>query len=416
MNTEPIVIPLKESNAILHESGIYFFSKNKDLTDELKSISGKRRQEIDVPKNERDRLAKVVIFLSTDCNLRCIYCYASSGMNHKVVSVEKAKVLIDFIASKCDRLILDFHGGGEPLMHFDIIKEIYDYAKATGKLYRTVLISNGVIEKNRDEILQWIIEHVDNMAISCDGYREIQGIQRPSVNSLKNSSSEVESTIKFFVDNNYTFTVRSTITAFSAPKLEEITKYFAELGVKYIVFAPCYNYGRSNSKKLIPNPVVYGENYLKAIEYAAKNQVRITSNSFRFPGYHYCGALSGFNIALTVDGDISTCYEVTENNEDVASQIFIVGKVMNDRVIFENEKVSKLIQMENTPDLKCFCCPYRLVCRGGCPVKKIRNSDDSLNNLCGITKYLVPRILEFLNIHPEASEYILKGVKYETTD
>ena len=62
--------------------------------------------------------------------------------------------MIDYVAEKADRIILDFHGGGEPLLYFDIIRHLVEYAKATGKLYRTVLISNGVIVGNKAEILR----------------------------------------------------------------------------------------------------------------------------------------------------------------------------------------------------------------------------------------------------------------------
>ena len=410
MNRKLSVINLEEGNVVLHESGIYFFDKEDDLDEKIIEIKDRRRPEIDIPREDREKLAKVIIFLSSDCNLRCIYCYADSGVKHKVVSINKAKVLIDYVASKCDRLILDFHGGGEPLLHFDIIKQLYEYAKKTNKLYRTVLISNGVIDNNREEILDWIVKHIDNMAISCDV------MNRPHCNPKIISSVGVESTIKYLLEHDFAFTVRSTITAKSSEKLLDIIKYFESIGAKYVVFSPCYNFGRSDSKELIPDPKVYGDNYMKALEYATKHKMRLTSNSFRFPGYHYCGALVGFNIALTVDGDISTCYEVTENNGDKASERFIVGKVTDDSVVIYKEKVLGLQKYDNSEKQKCERCSYQLVCRGGCPVKKTRSSDDSLNNLCAITHYLVPKILSFLMNNKMEAEYVLKGVKYVSSD
>lgn len=417
MNKEPAIIKLKNGNVVLHESGIYFFDKNEPLENKIPIIKERKRPEISVPKEQRDKLAKVVIYISSNCNLKCIYCYANSGINHKVVSVKKAKVLIDFVASKCDRLILDFHGGGEPLLYFDIIKEIYEYAKNTKKLYRTVLISNGVIENNRDEILNWIVTHINNMAISCDGPQYIQEKNRPHSIKANYSSLEVESTIKFLVEHDFLFTVRSTITSESSKKLLEIIKYFYSLGVKYVVFSPCYNYGRSSDKELIPDYKTYGDNYMDALDYAVKHKVRLSSNSFRFPGYHYCGALAGFNIALTVDGDISTCYEVTENKNDKSSDRFIVGKVTDESVELFKDKIIRLhTESIKNNESKCKNCSYHLVCRGGCPVKKIRNSNDSLDSLCKITHYLVPKILSYLMNNAIDAEYVLKGVKYEEMD
>ena len=317
-------------------------------------------------------------------------------------------MLIDFIADKCDRLILDFHGGGEPLIHFELIKELYEYARATKKLYRSTLITNGAIIDSKYLKLDWIIQNIDSLAISCDGTPEIQNKNRPFANG-SGSSAEVEDTIQYLLQNNYVFTVRSTITNESAEKLFEITRYFCELGVKYLVYSPCYNFGRSTSVDLVPLADVYAENYIKAVEYAWKRGVRITSNSFRYPGYRYCGALAGFNIALTVDGFLSTCYEVTKYDDSVANA-FIVGRVTDNGVELFKEKFLNMRNLEDLNLSKCVKCPYRLVCRGGCPVKKVRKSQDSLNNLCQITRRLVPKLLDFLQANPQACEFILKGV------
>ena len=264
---EPVVLKTKKGYAILHESGLYFLDKNDDIAKYTAEISKKRRPELPIEREKREKLAKVVIYLSSNCNLRCIYCYASAGDKNSVVSVENAKILIDYVAEKADRIILDFHGGGEPLLYFDIIRHLVEYAKATGKLYRTVLISNGVIVGNKAEILQWIVDNVDVMALSCDGYPELQNKNRPHVDG-KGSSTEIEETIRFFQEHHYVYTVRSTITKEGAAKLYKITKYFAELGVKYLVFSPCYNFGRSDDSNLVPDPQIYSENYMKAIKYA----------------------------------------------------------------------------------------------------------------------------------------------------
>lgn len=58
--------------------------------------------------------------------------------------------------------------------------------------------------------------------------------------------------------------------------------------------------------------------------------------------------------------------------------------------------------MENS-DPQCIKCNYQLVCCGGCPVKKVRNSKESLGNLCAITKILVPKMLDFLQENPNAA-------------
>lgn len=95
-------------------------------------------------------------------------------------------------------------------------------------------------------------------------------------------SAEIEETIRFFQEHHYVYTVRSTITKEGAEKLYEITKYFGELGVKYLVFSPCYNFGRSDDSNLVPDPQIYSENYMKAVKFAYEHGIRLTSNSFSF--------------------------------------------------------------------------------------------------------------------------------------
>lgn len=403
----PIVVKTKKGYAIMHESGVYFLNEDENLEECRKKVATRKRPELNIDYNKREKIAKVVIYVSSNCNLRCIYCYASAGVYDEMVSVDNAKTLIDFVVSKVDRLIIDFHGGGEPLLYFDVIKELHEYAKGTGKLYRTVLISNGVIEENQDTVLDWIVNNVDVMALSCDGFPEIQNEQRPFCN--KNiSSTHVERTIRYFNEKKYVYTVRSTITKKSSEKLLEITKYFHDLGVKYLVYSPCYNFGRTSDTNVVPDPKIYVENYMRAVKFAFKNGMRLTSNSFRYPGYHYCGALSGFNIALTTDNYISSCYEVI-SSKDKTANMFIIGKVENGKVDFFNDKLEGLKNIEMA-DNKCSSCDYRLVCRGGCPVKRARESRDSLSNLCAITKNLVPKMLDFLQEYPEAASSVLKNV------
>lgn len=405
MDKTPLYIKTSKGYAIMHESGIYFLDETENLAESLKNISLKSRSSLS-SISKKEKLAKVIIYLSSSCNLRCIYCYANAGEHKSIVSIDNAKALIDFVSQKVDRIILDFHGGGEPLLFFDIIKDLYEYAKATGKLYRTVLISNGVIEAKKEYILDWITEKVDVMALSCDGIPEIQNKQRPHHNGI-DSSNEIEETIRFFNKKNYTYTVRSTITKESSVKMLEITKYFYELGVKYLVFSPCYNYGRSDDIGLVPDAKTYGDNYMAALEFAVNHGIRLTSNSFRYPGYHYCGSLSGFNIALTTDNYISSCYEVVSNTDPV-SEKFIVGKIENGNVILFKDRINGLHEIED--DHRCDNCQYKLVCRGSCPVKRIRNSISSLNSQCRITKYLVPKILDYIHNNPTSAPLILKNV------
>ena len=79
MDRKPIAVKIKNGYAILHESGIYFLANETNLKEKLAVIETRKRPEINLPVSDRERLAKAIIYLSSDCNLRCIYCYANSG-------------------------------------------------------------------------------------------------------------------------------------------------------------------------------------------------------------------------------------------------------------------------------------------------------------------------------------------------
>jgi uncharacterized protein len=75
-----------------------------------------------VPNDGPPAYDTVVLFLTNQCNLRCTYCYASSGdhpgrrMTWEVARAAIDRVLLDVAKRKGSALTLGFHGGGEPSM------------------------------------------------------------------------------------------------------------------------------------------------------------------------------------------------------------------------------------------------------------------------------------------------------------
>ena len=400
-------IKTKKGYCYINRFGLFFTDENTPFDFE-KCAQKAPLEQIKPSDNPNEKLAKVTFFITSDCNLRCIYCYANSGVSHHVLSLENAKIFIDSIAKKVDKLILDFHGGGEPFLEFDLIKSIYEYAEKTGKLYRSIAITNGYFAKGRrKEIEEWIVTHINNLAISCDGTPEIQNRNRPTAAGTP-SAKEVEETIRYIAHSNMNLTVRSTITRESTPYLVDIMKYFHSLGVKNIIFSPYYNYGRTTDTQLLIDPKEYAQNFMKAFEYAVKNDLNIRTTSFRVPGESYCGATSAFNMCLTPDGYISTCYEVVKNSNNPIEEPFLIGKIEDGKLVFNKKNLEMLRNVKNKKE--CTTCKYRMLCRGGCPIKIARNSEDSSKNLCILTKTMVPQILDYIQEHPESSKNILNNI------
>ena len=79
----------------------------------------------------------VTLFLTTQCNLRCTYCYASAGDTPlRSMPLEVAKRGIDEIVTnalqtKAEHIEVNYHGGGEPTVNWDTLYQSYDYAAKT---------------------------------------------------------------------------------------------------------------------------------------------------------------------------------------------------------------------------------------------------------------------------------------------
>jgi len=114
------------------------------------------------------------------CNLNCSYCFASQGKYHgerDVMSFEVGRQALDFLVANSGtrrNLEVDFFGG-EPLMNFQVVKDLVAYArsieKEKGKNFRFTLTTNGVLVD--DDVIDWANRECSNVVLSLDGRKEI---------------------------------------------------------------------------------------------------------------------------------------------------------------------------------------------------------------------------------------------------
>ena len=112
-------------------------------------------------KSEEFLPTGVTLFLTSDCNLRCVYCYSSGGSTKHYLSFKAARAAIDFIidnALKLDRdnIFVGFHGGGEPTLAWDTLCKIVEYTKAK-------------VSKNNLKDLRLMLDMLDSMGVT--GFR-----------------------------------------------------------------------------------------------------------------------------------------------------------------------------------------------------------------------------------------------------
>lgn len=128
------------------------------------------------------------LHIAHDCNLRCKYCFASTGdfgKGRKLMPFETGKAAIDFLLEKSvgrENLEVDFFGG-EPLMNFDVVKQIVAYARSKekewGKHFSFTITTNGMLLN--DENIAYINQEMKNVVLSIDGRREVNDRMRVRV-------------------------------------------------------------------------------------------------------------------------------------------------------------------------------------------------------------------------------------------
>ncbi len=327
------------------------------------------------------------------CNLNCSYCFASQGKYHgdrAVMSFEVGKRALDFLIENSGNrrnLEVDFFGG-EPLMNFDVVKQLVDYARSVekekGKNFRFTLTTNGVLVD--DDVIDFCNREMSNVVLSLDGRKEVH--DRFRVDYAGNGSWEkivpkFQKLVEARGGQNYY--MRGTFTHANPDFLEDIKTMldlgFTELSMEPVVCAP------EDPSALTDEdlPIV-----LKQYEDLAElmRQRRREGRPFTF--YHYMLDLSGGPciykrisgcgsgteyMAVTPWGDLYPCHQF------VGEEKFKLGDIWHG---VDNTQVQEEFASCNVyarPD--CKDCWARLYCSGGCAA----NAYHATGSVKGVYKY-----------------------------
>lgn len=164
------------------------------------------------------------------CNLSCVYCYQNHDVNNNM-TIETAKEAIDWIVKNIpeeDEIVSLSFIGGEPLIRFNLIKEVYEYVGTIEKRkpFRFFASTNGTLLN--DEMKKWFIERKDHfyLGLSIDGNKETHDANR------SNSFDKIDK--EFFLKTWPGQGVKMTLSEYSLSHLAENIIYLHELGFKTI--------------------------------------------------------------------------------------------------------------------------------------------------------------------------------------
>lgn len=310
------------------------------------------------------------------CNLNCSYCFASQGKYHgdrAIMSLEVGKRALDFLIENSGtrrNLEVDFFGG-EPLMNFDVVKELVAYARAQEKIhnknFRFTLTTNGVLID--DDVIEFANKECSNVVLSLDGRKEIHDLTR--VDYAGNGSyDKIVPKFKKLVDarGGQGYYMRGTFTHANPDFTKDIFHMadlgFTELSMEPVVSAP------DDPAALTPEDIeIVKEQY----EILAKEMIKRKKEGRGFTFYHYmldltegpcvykrisgCGSGTEY-MAVTPWGDLYPCHQFVGEEEYKLGDIW--NGVTNDAVR-EDFRACNAYSRE-----ECKDCWAKLWCSGGC--------------------------------------------------
>ena len=313
--------------------------------------------------------------IAHDCNLRCKYCFASTGdfgKGRKLMSFETGKHAIDILLENSgDRpnLELDFFGG-EPLMNFDVVKQIVKYARSReaefGKKFRFTITTNGLLLD--DDKIDFINKEMSNVVLSIDGRKEVNDYFRVRVDGT-GCYDKILPMFKKLVagrgDKEYY--VRGTFTNRNLDFSEDVFSLYNE-GFDQISVEPVV--GDSDEYALTEKdlPTVF-----KEYENLANRIIENEKKGGKFNFFHFmldldqgpcaikrlrgCGCGNDY-VAITPDGDIYPCHQFVGIDE------YKMGNI--DEGTFNQEMKADFAKAHVYSKEECTKCWAKFYCSGGC--------------------------------------------------
>ena len=333
------------------------------------------------------------LHIAHTCNLNCEYCFASQCKYHgerSMMTFEVGKRAFDYLIENSGsrrNLEVDFFGG-EPLMNFDVVKQLVQYArsieKEKGKNFRFTLTTNGVLVD--DDVIDFCNKEMSNVVLSLDGRKEIH--DRYRVDYAGNGSwDKIVPKFQKFVEKRggKNYYMRGTFTHANPDFLKDI-QTMLDLGFNELSMEPVVcEAGDPSELTEADFPIVCSQ-----YEELAKLMLKRDKEGRPFTFYHYmidltggpciykrisgCGSGTEY-MAVTPWGDLYPCHQFVGDDKFLLGNIF--DGVKNTAI--QNEFMECNVYSRE----ECRDCWARLYCSGGCAA----NAYHATGSVKGIYKY-----------------------------
>ncbi len=365
----------------------------KSLEDDGKLFSEDKFEELAYSHKNNSKVIKALcLHVAHTCNLNCSYCFASQGKyqgDRALMSFEVGKQAFDFlIANSGDRrnLEVDFFGG-EPLMNWDVVKQLVAYARSIekehNKNFRFTLTTNGMLID--DDVIEFANKEMSNVVLSLDGRKEVNDHFRRDYagkGSYDTIVPKFQKLVKAREGKNYY--VRGTFTHnnvdFTNDLLHMADLGFTELSMEPVVCPPGDPYALTEEDL----PKLF-EQY----ELLAKEMIKRKREGRGFTFYHYildlkngpciykritgCGSGTEY-MAVTPWGELFPCHQFVGDSKYSLGNIW--DGVKNTEIQDEFRSCNAYSREE------CRNCWAKLYCSGGCAANSY-HATGSINGVYG---------------------------------
>ena len=363
----------------------------EDAWQELRALEAEGLLFVEDDYIDRDKAASMqqqalvkalCLHVSHDCNLRCKYCFASTGdfgTGRKTMDVETARKAIDFVVEKSGprrNIEVDFFGG-EPLMAMDTVKATVDYARSieeqAGKHFRFTITTNGMLLN--DENIDYINREMSNAVLSLDGRREVNDRERLTPSGQGSYDIIVPKFQKLVAGRGTKdYYLRGTFTRFNEDFAQDVM-HIASLGFKNISVEPVV--GGPEDPYSLP------EEDLPKLEAEYERLAALLREHPEINFFHFnvdlaqgpcvikrlrgCGAGCEY-VAITPEGDIYPCHQFVGNPD------YKLGNL--DEGTFDMGISGKFAALNIYTREECQHCWARFYCSGGCSASNLLVNGD----------------------------------------
>lgn len=326
---------------------------------------------------ERPTVVKALcLHIAHDCNLACKYCFAEEGEYHgdrSMMSFEVGKQALDFLVQNSGNrrnLEVDFFGG-EPLMNFEVVKQLVAYGRSLeekhNKKFRFTLTTNGVLLD--DEVMEFANKEMANVVLSIDGRKEVHDMMRPTRNGRGSYDLIIDKFKKFAkLRAGKSYYVRGTFTHdnldFSKDVLHLADEGFDQISVEPVV-------GPEEERYTIKEADL--PKIMEEYDLLAREIIKREKEGRGFTFFHFmidltggpcvakrlsgCGSGTEY-LAVTPWGDLYPCHQFVGEDDFAVGNVF--DGVTRQDIVSEFKKTSVYSKED------CRECFARFYCSGGC--------------------------------------------------